>query len=101
MISDQRIQMGEGKGEIKLEITEDKIRTTSDLREILEALVLVPIAQLKEEKNDQQLVDLNERLVVLAESQFGNRKIIRTKKAEWKNIRSTITMERLKILKNH
>ena len=99
MKSDQEIQMDEGKGETKLEITEDKIRITRDLLEILE--LLVRLDQRKEEKNDQRLEDRNERLVVLAENQFENRKIIRTKKAEWKNIRSMITTERLKILKNH
>ena len=85
--------------EVKEEIIEVKIRTTSDLPEMLEALV--PLAQRKEEKNDQHLEDQNERLVTLAENQFENRKIIRTKKAEWKNIKSMITMGRLKILKNH
>jgi hypothetical protein len=92
-------EMTEAKEEDKEEIIEDQIRTTSDLPEILEALV--PLAQRKEEKNDQHLEDQNERLVVLAENLFESRKIIRIKKAEWKNIKSMITMERLKILKNH
>ena len=81
------------KEEIELEITEDMILTTSDLLEIQE--LLVQLAHLaKEQRSDQRDVDQNERLEALAESQFVNQKTIRTKKAEWKNIKSTITMVR-------
>ena len=74
----------------ELEITKEAIQTTSVLIENLEALVL--LVQQQEGQDDQQFVGKKERLVALVENLLGNQKIIRTKKAEWKNIRSMIIM---------
>ncbi len=94
---DSKEEMIDDKEMIVLEIIKDEIRITNGLLEVQERLVqLAHLA--KEEKSDQLLEDQSE---ARAESQFGSQKTIRIKKAEWKNIKSTITREQLKILENH